>query len=114
MHRLLAPGGVAINLDAAGRRDDLTTWQLISGAIDMDFNNEYGWNASVGMDYASVYRQAEFPSSKIGYQPPVAKAERGNALFHESGYTGAGGSWYITSARKLASPGDQTGTVTGS
>ncbi len=114
MHRLLAPGGVAINLDAAGRRDDLTTWQLISGAIDMDFNNEYGWNASVGMDYASVYRQAGFPSSKIGYQPPVAKAERGNALFHESGYTGAGGSWYITSARKLASPGDQTGTVTGS
>jgi hypothetical protein len=100
MHRLLTPGGVAINLDAAGRKEDMTAWQLISGSIDMDFNNEIGWNDSVGADYPALYREAGFPGSKVGYQPPTAKAEKGNTLFHESGYTGAGGSWYISSARK--------------
>ncbi len=100
MHRLLAPGGVAINLDAAARKEDMTTWQLISGSLDMDFNNEIGWNDSVATDYAALYRRAGFPASKVGYQPPVAKAEPGNTLFHESGYTGVGGSWYISSARK--------------
>jgi SAM-dependent methyltransferase len=99
-HRLLKPGGVLINLDVAGRYDDLTTWQKISGNIDENFNNEVGWTASVTADYDALYRNAGFQEVRVGYQPPLAKAERGQALFHATGYSGVGGSWYISSGRK--------------
>ncbi len=100
MHRVLKPGGVAINLDVAGRRADLTTWELISGSIDMDFNNEVGWNDSVAADYPALYAEAGFPSSRTGYQLQIPKAERGSTQFREAGYKGVGGGWYITSAQK--------------
>jgi SAM-dependent methyltransferase len=101
MHRLLAPGGVAVNLDVAGRYAELSTWQRISGALDMSFNNEYGWLGAVSADLQGLYRKAGFAAARVGYQPPVPRAERGAAGFHETGYRGPGGSWYISSAAKV-------------
>jgi SAM-dependent methyltransferase len=101
MHRLLAPGGVAVNLDVAGRYEELSTWQRVSGALDMSFNNEYGWLGAVSADLHGLYREAGFASPRIGYQPPVARAERGVPAFHDRGYRGPGGSWYISSAAKV-------------
>jgi ubiquinone/menaquinone biosynthesis C-methylase UbiE len=103
MHRLLAPGGVAVNLDVAGRYEELSTWQRISGTLDMSFNNEYGWLNAVRANLHDLYRKAGFPSARVGYQPPVARAERGVAGFHETGYRGPGGSWYLSSAEKASS-----------
>jgi ubiquinone/menaquinone biosynthesis C-methylase UbiE len=105
MHRLLAPGGVAVNLDVAGRYEDLSTWQRLSGTLDMNFNNEYGWLDAVRADLYRLYRTAGFATARVGYQPPVARAEPGVTGFHETGYRGPGGSWYISSAAKGSSTG---------
>ena len=103
MHRLLRPGGVAINLDVAGRYEELTTWQRISGSLDMDYNNEIGWKASTTADYKSIYRDAGFSDVRVGYQPAATSAESGVNAFHEWGYKGVGASWYISSAQKPSS-----------
>jgi ubiquinone/menaquinone biosynthesis C-methylase UbiE len=98
-HRLLKPGGVVVNLDISQKFSEMSVQQKAWGELNMHFNNEIGWMASLTADYPQHYLDAGFSGSLSGYQLAMGKTDPSVQGFFETppSHKRFG---YVTSARK--------------
>jgi ubiquinone/menaquinone biosynthesis C-methylase UbiE len=99
MHRLLKPGGVALNLEVPYRYDKMSIWEKVIGEFETHYNNEPFWRGAIVADYAGLMREAGFQDLQIGYQPAATDGRRDAQGFSDTPST-TGFSWFVASARK--------------